>query len=55
MTHLFWRRHQCGSDYVVDRAKTADGIKEVTEFPAHAKKGDMVLKGGEVYICTNVD
>lgn len=33
-------------------ADTTEGIREVTEFPTSPKKGDMVLKDGEIYICT---
>jgi hypothetical protein len=36
-------------DGVVD---TAEGIREVSEFPTAPKKGDMVLKDGELYVCT---
>jgi hypothetical protein len=37
------------NDLVADQA---EGIREVTEFPTSPKKGDMVLKDGEIYVCT---
>lgn len=33
-------------------ADKAEGIREVEEFPSNPKKGDMVLKDGELYVCT---
>jgi hypothetical protein len=36
-------------DGVVD---TAEGIREVAEFPASPKAGDMILKNGKVYVAT---
>jgi len=33
-------------------ADTTEGIREVTEFPTNPKKGDLVLKDGEIYVCT---
>lgn len=36
-------------DGIVD---TAEGIREVDDFPTSPKKGDLVLKDGELYICT---
>ena len=36
-------------DGIVD---TAEGIREVEEFPTSPKKGDLVLKDGELYVCT---
>jgi hypothetical protein len=36
-------------DGVVD---LTEGIREVSEFPTSPKKGDMVLKDGEIYVCT---
>jgi hypothetical protein len=44
--------YDADSNDVVDRA---EGIRVVTEFPEHPKKGDMVLKDGELYICTDAD
>jgi len=37
-------------DGIVDQA---EGIREVAEFPTSPKKGDMVLKDGEIYVCTS--
>ena len=33
-------------------ADTAEGIREVESFPANPKKGDLVMKDGEIYVCT---
>jgi hypothetical protein len=29
-----------------------EGVREVSEFPSAPKKGDLVLKDGELYVCT---
>jgi hypothetical protein len=39
-------------DGIVD---VTEGIREVSEFPSTPKKGDMVLKDGEIYVCTGTD
>lgn len=33
----------------------AEGVREVTEFPDNPKKGDIVMKDGQLYVCTEVD
>lgn len=33
----------------------AEGVREVTEFPANPKKGDIVMKDGQLYVCTEID
>jgi hypothetical protein len=46
------------SKYDVDNDDTIDtteGIRMVTEFPVSPKVGDMVLKDGQIYICTDTD
>lgn len=36
-------------------ADVAEGVQEVTEFPDTPKKGDIVMKDGQLYVCTEVD
>ena len=44
--------YDADNDGAVD---TAAGVREVTEFPANPKKGDIVMKDGQLYVCTEVD
>jgi len=44
--------YDADNDGAVD---TAAGVREVAEFPANPKKGDIVMKDGQLYVCTEVD
>ena len=44
--------YDADNDGAVD---TAVGVREVTEFPDNPKKGDIVMKDGQLYVCTEVD
>lgn len=44
--------YDADNDGTVD---TAEGVREVTEFPDNPKKGDIVMKDGQLYVCTEVD
>ena len=44
--------YDADNDGAVD---TATGVREVTEFPDNPKKGDIVMKDGQLYVCTEVD
>ena len=44
--------YDADNDGAVD---TTAGVREVTEFPANPKKGDIVMKDGQLYVCTEVD
>ena len=33
----------------------AEGVRVVAEFPTNPKKGDIVLKDGQLYVCTEID
>lgn len=44
--------YDADNDGVVD---TAEGVREVTEFPDNPKKGDIVMKDNQLYVCTEVD
>lgn len=44
--------YDTNEDLIVDRA---EGIRDVAEFPADPKKGDLILKNGELYVCTETD
>lgn len=47
-----WHYYDADNDGAVD---TAEGVREVTEFPDNPKKGDIVMKDGQLYVCTEVD